>query len=303
MPVPPVKNEAFTFYVTLTSQADTDVFQTNPTLAAGDVLVSIDGGALNPLVPLPTVSPAGGEQVEVVMTAANMNGDVMGVLFSDAAGNEWQDLYIEIFTDTQQIGDIPTAAAITAAVWAAATRTLTSYGTLVADTATAVWAYATRTLSSFGTLVADVWGYATRTLTQTAAQVAAAVSGSDITLNSYNTWTIALTGVGDISSRTALYFTAKRNPEEDVDPASIVQVEETAGLLYIGGASPIAAGNGSITVTDATAGNLTIVVAAAETGLTAQGGQYSVKMVTDSTVEYMASGSFQVEAEAGRAIA
>lgn len=50
-------------------------------------------------------------------------------------------------------------------VWTVTVRTLTSYGTLVADVATAVWGHATRTLTSFGTLIADIWGYATRTLT------------------------------------------------------------------------------------------------------------------------------------------
>lgn len=46
-------------------------------------------------------------------------------------------------------------------VWAVATRTLTGYGTLVADVATAVWAAATRTLTSVGSLgtslAAAVW--------------------------------------------------------------------------------------------------------------------------------------------------
>ena len=35
----------------------------------------------------------------------------------------------------------------------------------------AVWAATTRTLSSFGTLIADIWAYVVRTLTQTAASV------------------------------------------------------------------------------------------------------------------------------------
>jgi len=41
-----------------------------------------------------------------------------------------------------------------AAVWAVGTRTLTSFGSLVAD----IWAYGTRTLTSFGTLVAQIVG-------------------------------------------------------------------------------------------------------------------------------------------------
>jgi hypothetical protein len=117
MPVPPVSGEAFTFYVTLTSQANTNIFQVNPTLAIGDVTVSTDGGALNNITTLPVVTPAGGKQVQVDLSIAEMTGDVIGVLFSDVAGNEWQDLYIEILTDAQQIGDIPTAAANADAVW------------------------------------------------------------------------------------------------------------------------------------------------------------------------------------------
>ena len=59
--------------------------------------------------------------------------------------------------------------AVATATWASGTRTLTSFGTLVADVATAVWSAGSRTLTSFGTLVVDVaaavWASATRTLT------------------------------------------------------------------------------------------------------------------------------------------
>lgn len=50
-------------------------------------------------------------------------------------------------------------------VWSFSDRTLTSFGTLVADMAAAVWSYGTRTLTSFGSLVADIWGTAVRTVT------------------------------------------------------------------------------------------------------------------------------------------
>lgn len=256
--VPPVIGEAFTFYCALTSQADTDVFQTNPTLAAGDAQVSIDGGAFNNLTALPTVSPAGGEQVEVVLSTAEMNGDVITVLFSDVAGDEWQDLLIEIFTDTQQIGDLATAA--------------------------------------------SVWAYGTRTLTQSATQVAAVVQGSDIAVNSYNTWTIAITGVGSIADRTELYFTVKQDLEDDADASSILQVSEGTGLLFIDGAAGVA-GNASITVTDAAAGNFTVVVSASVTGIGAKTCRYGVKKITATTVVTMAEGSFSVDAPPARAIA
>ena len=48
-----------------------------------------------------------------------------------------------------------------ASVWAHGTRTLSSFGTLVAD----IWAHAARTLTGFGTLASDVWAVATRTIT------------------------------------------------------------------------------------------------------------------------------------------
>ncbi len=46
-------------------------------------------------------------------------------------------------------------------VWTYATRTLTSFGTLVAD----IWEYSTRTITNWGSLVAYIWSYTTRTLT------------------------------------------------------------------------------------------------------------------------------------------
>lgn len=73
-----------------------------------------------------------------------------------------------------------------ASVWSATTRTLTSFGSLVADIATAVWGAATRTLTSFGTLAADVWASATRTLTAsldpTAAQIRAEIDANSTQL-------------------------------------------------------------------------------------------------------------------------
>lgn len=66
-------------------------------------------------------------------------------------------------------------AAIPAAVWANGTRTLSSFGTLVADVTSAVWAAGTRTLTSYGSLVADtaaaVWAVSTRELTTISAGI------------------------------------------------------------------------------------------------------------------------------------
>ena len=96
--VPPKINTAFTFYVSLTSQADANVMQANPTLAAGDVKVAIDDGAPANLGTLPAVDADFTKRVKVVMTGAEMNGDNITVIFSDAAGAEWADLSVNIHT-------------------------------------------------------------------------------------------------------------------------------------------------------------------------------------------------------------
>lgn len=72
-------------------------------------------------------------------------------------------------------------------VWAAGTRTLTSFGTLIAD----IWAYATRTLSSFGSLVSDIWANGTRTITggtvtTNSDKTGYSISGTKTTLDALN---------------------------------------------------------------------------------------------------------------------
>jgi hypothetical protein len=104
--VPPKKNAAFTLYVSLVSQANTKVMQSNPTLASGDVKVSTDGAALANLTTLPVVTPASSKAVKVDLSASEMNGDNIVLIFSDAAGAEWCDLVINLQTVARQIDDL-----------------------------------------------------------------------------------------------------------------------------------------------------------------------------------------------------
>lgn len=103
---PPKKNTEFIFYISLTSQANVKLFQTNPTLAAGDVKVSTDGGAEGNIAALPVVTPAGSKRVKVILSASEMNGDNIQVTFSDAAGAEWADKMINIQTSATQIDNL-----------------------------------------------------------------------------------------------------------------------------------------------------------------------------------------------------
>lgn len=96
----PIKATAFTFYTALTPAGGGDTFQANPTLAAGDVKVSIDDAALTNITTLPVVTPASSKVVKVTLDATEMNADDIVVVFSDAAGAEWQDKVIHVKATT-----------------------------------------------------------------------------------------------------------------------------------------------------------------------------------------------------------
>ncbi len=111
---PPKRGAEFITYVSLVSQADAKLLKANPTLAAGDVQISKDGGAFANLTTLPTVTPAAGKGVKVTLSAAEMTADNVLVIFSDAAGAEWCDLSLNVQTSALQIDDLATPTNITA---------------------------------------------------------------------------------------------------------------------------------------------------------------------------------------------
>ena len=118
-------------------------------------------------------------------TADHTDAGSMGVAVS-SAGDPWSTALPGLYsagTAGKLIGDnldakISTRSTLTAAqVWAAGSRTLTGFGTLVADVATAVWTAVARTITG-GTVttVGDKTGYALTAAydaAQTAAQAAA----------------------------------------------------------------------------------------------------------------------------------
>lgn len=149
-----------------------------------------------------------------------------------------------------------------------------------------------------------VWANATRTLTQTAAQVAAVLAGNDITVQRGDTLSVTLTGLGNIASRTKLYFTVKVNPTRDTDTAAILMIEETAGLTVVNGAAYTTVANGDITVDDAAAGDVTITVDEAVTALlsVASGLYYDIQMVSAAGVVTLTAGRLSVTADVTRAV-
>lgn len=101
--MPPVRGAPFSFEVSLVSQADTDIFQDNPTLAAGDVIVVKDGTLDGNIDALPTAVTSLTRVITVALSAAEMTADRVTVLFHDAAGDEWQDSVITIYTAAQTL--------------------------------------------------------------------------------------------------------------------------------------------------------------------------------------------------------
>jgi hypothetical protein len=143
----------------------------------------------------------------------------------------------------------------------------------------------------------EVWSYGTRTLTQTGASLAAVVDGTSLTLHRGDTLSLSLTGVGNISSRNKLWWAWKDSPNRP-DSESQLYVEETLGLVYVGGSTPTTGQSASITVTNATTGNLTITVsAAAMAALSAASGTWELQMLSGSTVTTLQSGTVEVTSD------
>lgn len=150
----------------------------------------------------------------------------------------------------------------------------------------------------------EVWSATTRTLTQAASSIAAIVTGTALTIHRGDTTTISLTALGDISTRTKLWFAVK-DSTVDADASSILFVEETAGLTVVNGAAYTTVAHGAITVTDDVTGALSIVINAAVTAQLVPDMQYKwdIQMLTASGVTTLTQGDAMVTADITRTTA
>lgn len=258
---PPLKGTAYVCYVSLVAQADTKLYVAAPTLEAGDVQVAIDDGPPANLTTLPVVDADFPKRVRVALSAAEMNGDRVTIIFSDVAGAEWCDLTLDLATVANQFDTLATA---------------------VAAVPTA----------------AEIWAATTRTLTQTAAAVTATVAGSALTVVRGVTFEATLTGLSIPAAWTKLYFTVKAAAGA-LDTASVVQIvvsnpgAGTDGLLYLDGAAGTLA-QGSLTV-DQGAGTLAIVLADDTTTFLEPGTYaYDVKAIVTDTSELLTAAGLTV---------
>ncbi len=77
--------------------------------------------------------------------------------------------------------------------------------------------------------------------------IAGALRPQDLFLYRGDTWSQIITGMGDLTAATDIWFGVKADPD-DADSESIFLISETVGLERINGAVAAVPGNGSITV-------------------------------------------------------
>lgn len=82
-------------------------YQASATLAAGDAKVSTDGAADANADNIPTVTPAAGRSIEWTASAAEMTGKRCVLTMVDAAGAEWEDQMITVYTYGNDLAHIP----------------------------------------------------------------------------------------------------------------------------------------------------------------------------------------------------
>ena len=76
----------------------TGQYKVSPTIAAGDFKLEKDGGAAANLTTLPSVAPAGGSSIDISFSAVELQCAQATLRMVDAAGAEWDDDCIHLFT-------------------------------------------------------------------------------------------------------------------------------------------------------------------------------------------------------------
>lgn len=148
------------------------------------------------------------------------------------------------------------------------------------------------------------WAGVAVTAGNEAASVVGVVSAGNITVYRGTTWTISLTGIGVLTAYDKVYFTVKSQPSETDSQALLQAYNAAAGLLVFNGATPAADTDGTVTIDDAGAGDITVTVQPGVTAAAPPGTyRYDVKGVDldGSVVELSAGGKFVVLSDITRA--
>jgi hypothetical protein len=135
-----------------------------------------------------------------------------------------------------------------------------------------------------------------------------AVSGSTITILRGDTLSASLLNLGSLASYVTLDFTVKRSSQEADDDA-IIRIRKNAtgltdGLVRLNGAAWTTGTDGSITITDAPTGDVTIMLKAAVTDDLVPGSYvYDIQLIEAAGVTTLTTGGLVVTADVTRLVA
>lgn len=167
--------------------------------------------------------------------------------------------------------------------------------------------WTTETLAAIDVLI-DAIKAKTDLLDVSSVTVNSAISGTAITILRGDTFECSISGLGSLASYVSLDFTVKANKTQ-ADTEALIRIRLNAtgltdGLLTLNGATPSSADDGSIAITDAAAGDITITLAASCTDDLATGTYaYDVQLIEVGDVSTLTSGKATVIADVTRAVA
>ena len=266
----PRRAQAYVLRTTLVSQADVNVMQDPPTVAAGDVMVSTDGSAILASTNAPALVPAGGRIASVTLSVAEMTGDIVVVAWSDAVGAQWQDQTWVLHPTNSTLAVLAaTLVTITADIAALAATLVTVLANIAAvDAIVTAIQIVVNTIQVTANAILVCCNAAVGNILNAllgVSAIAKALRSHDLTIYRGDTWSQQISGMGDLTGRTDIWFGFKVDPS-DTDAESIVLISETIGLERINGAAALIPGNGSITVVGAdTAGVIQVDLDEVET--------------------------------------
>jgi len=124
----------------------------------------------------------------------------------------------------------------------------------------------------------------------------------DYTLLRGDTWTQPLSGLGILTGRTKLWFTAKMSTQ-DTDLQAVFQIEEAAGLLRLNGAAGTP-GDGSLVVVSEAGGTATVTLSAEATRQLGGAARlrWDCQVAFGATVNTRSSGWLTIPLDATRAV-
>jgi hypothetical protein len=149
------------------------------------------------------------------------------------------------------------------------------------------------------------------TATVTYSQAAAAagqtsLSAGTIAMTRGTSISIAITGLGSLAGVTKLWFTAKTPAAVQSgapDSASALQLELSAGLLYVNGSAAASSADGAVTITDGDTGAIRIDLDADAAKLLAAGTYlFDVKTDAAGTIKEPTYGTLIIRADVTRAV-